>query len=170
MNLYEIGAAAKEAAGELNKLGVSSKNEGLMAVAAAFRDEGNIDMILKANELDIANARANNMKESLVDRLSLNKERIEGMAEGVDTIIKLDDPVGEIMEMKERPNGLLIGKKRVPIGVIGIIYESRPNVTSDAFSLCFKTGNAVILRGGSDAIDSNISRSCAGRPGRFGPA
>ena len=137
MNLYEIGAAAKEAAGELNKLGVSSKNEGLMAVAAAFRDEGNIDMILKANELDIANARANNMKESLVDRLSLNKERIEGMAEGVDTIIKLDDPVGEIMEMKERPNGLLIGKKRVPIGVIGIIYESRPNVTLDAFGLCF---------------------------------
>ena len=155
MNLYEIGAAAKEAAGELNKLGVSSKNEGLIAVAAAFRDEGNIDMILKANELDIANARANNMKESLVDRLSLNKDRIEGMAEGIDTIIKLDDPVGEIMEMKERPNGLLIGKKRVPIGVIGIIYESRPNVTLDAFGLCFKTGNAVILRGGSDAINSN---------------
>ena len=112
-------------------------------------------MILKANELDIANARANNMKESLVDRLSLNKDRIEGMAEGIDTIIKLDDPVGEIMEMKERPNGLLIGKKRVPIGVIGIIYESRPNVTLDAFGLCFKTGNAVILRGGSDAINSN---------------
>lgn len=155
MNLYEIGAAAKSAASELNKLGVSKKNEGLKAVADAFRDSANISDIIKANEVDIANARANNMKESLVDRLSLNEARIAGMAEGIDQIIALDDPVGEISDMKQRPNGLLIGKKRVPIGVVGIIYESRPNVTLDAFGLCFKTGNAVILRGGSDAINSN---------------
>ncbi len=156
MNLYEIGAAAKGAAAKLNRLGVAKKNAGLEAVAKAFRDPDNISLILEANRKDIDNARANNMKESLVDRLSLNEARIAGMAEGIEQIVGLDDPVGEITDMKQRPNGLLIGKKRVPLGVVGIIYESRPNVTLDAFGLCFKTGNAVILRGGSDAINSNI--------------
>ena len=92
------------------------------------------------------------MPEGLVDRLMLNESRISGMAEGLRQIAGLDDPIGEVEEMKRRPNGLLIGQKRVPLGVIGIIYESRPNVTADAFGLCFKTGNAVILKGGSDAI------------------
>ncbi len=95
------------------------------------------------------------MKESLIDRLTLDHDRILGMAQGLLDIAELDDPIGEVMSMKQRPNGLKIGRKRVPIGVIGIIYESRPNVTADAFGLCFKTSNAVILRGGSDAINSN---------------
>ncbi len=99
----------------------------------------------------------NNMPESLLDRLKLTRDRIVGIADGVRQVARLEDPIGEVISMKERPNGLLIGKKRVPLGVIGMIYESRPNVTVDAFSLCFKTSNAVILRGGSDAIHSNIA-------------
>ena len=90
-----------------------------------------------------------------MDRLLLTKERIEGMSEGLRQLAELEDPIGEVLGMKKRPNGLLIGQKRVPLGVIGIIYEARPNVTADAFGLCFKTGNAVILKGGSDAIHSN---------------
>ena len=97
------------------------------------------------------------MKESLVDRLSLSEERIEGMAEGLRQVVGLEDPVGEVISMKTLPNGLQVGQRRVPMGVIGIIYESRPNVTADAFALCFKTGNAVMLRGGSDAIHSNTA-------------
>ena len=95
------------------------------------------------------------MPEGLVDRLLLTRERIEGMADGLRQLVDLEDPVGEVTGMKKRPNGLLIGQKRVPLGVIGIIYEARPNVTADAFGLCFKTGNVVILKGGSDAIHSN---------------
>lgn len=95
------------------------------------------------------------MPEGLIDRLLLTESRIEGMAEGLRQVAALDDPVGEVTGMKKRPNGLLIGQKRVPLGVIGIIYEARPNVTADAFALCFKTGNVVILKGGSDAIHSN---------------
>ncbi|MCM1498864.1 MAG: glutamate-5-semialdehyde dehydrogenase, partial [Clostridium sp.] len=109
----------------------------------------------EANKKDIENGKANGMPEALLDRLALTGKRIEGIAEGVRQVAALEDPIGEVLSMKERPNGLLIGKKRVPLGVVGIIYESRPNVTADAFSLCFKTGNAVILRGGSDAIFSN---------------
>ena len=97
------------------------------------------------------------MKESLLDRLALTPARIEGMAEGIRQVSELPDPIGEVLSMKKTENGLLIGQKRVPLGVVGIIYESRPNVTADAFSLCFKTGNAVILRGGSDAIHSNMA-------------
>ena len=95
------------------------------------------------------------MSEGLVDRLMLYAERIKGIGEGLRQVADLDDPIGEVLGMKKRPNGLLIGQKRVPLGVVGIIYEARPNVTADAFALCFKTGNAVILRGGSDAIRSN---------------
>ena len=97
------------------------------------------------------------MPEGLIDRLLLTESRIEGMAEGLRQVAALDDPVGEVTGMKKRPNGLLIGQKRVPLGVIGIIYEARPNVTADAFALCFKTGNVVILKGGSDAINTNIA-------------
>ena len=154
IDLGLLGMNAKAAAGDLGKLNVSVKNDVLMAVATAL--ELNKADILKANKLDIEKAKANNMPEGLVDRLSLNEARIQGMIEGIMKVIDLEDPVGEVLSMKKRPNGLLIGQKRVPIGVIAIIYESRPNVTVDAFALCFKTGNATILKGGSDALNSNI--------------
>ncbi len=105
--------------------------------------------------MDLEQARQAGMKESLLDRLTLTRERIQAMAEGLRQVVGLTDPVGETISMKVLPNGLQVGQRRVPLGVIGIIYESRPNVTADAFALCFKTGNAVILRGGSDAIHSN---------------
>ena len=111
--------------------------------------------LLSENEKDMEAAREQGMSEALQDRLRLTQARIEAMAEGLRQIAGLSDPIGEVLSMKNRPNGLCIGKKRVPLGVVGIIYESRPNVTADAFGLCFKTGNAVILRGGSDAINSN---------------
>lgn len=153
--LQELGVRAKKASRELNRLGVKRKNEGLEAVAKALILHQ--DKILAANEKDVKKAKENQMKESLVDRLSLTEERIEAMAEGLTQIVALEDPVGEVSEMKTSPLGMQIGQKRVPLGVIGIIYESRPNVTADAFGLCFKTGNAVILRGGSDALNSNLA-------------
>lgn len=153
--LNNIGSRAKKAATILNTLGQEQKNEGLRQAANSLLH--NEKEILKANQLDIEAAKENGVMESLIDRLALNHERIQGMAKGLLDIIALHDPVGEVISMTNRPNGLTIGQKRVPIGVIGIIYESRPNVTADAFGLCFKTGNAVILRGGSDAINSNIA-------------
>lgn len=155
MELTTMGQLAKNASRTLNKLSKPIKNACLLTVARNLIDH--TDMILEANEKDIANGKANQMPDSLLDRLRLTPERIEGIAEGVRQVAMLEDPIGEVLSMKERPNGLMIGKKRVPLGVIGIIYESRPNVTVDAFSLCFKTSNAVILRGGSDAIHSNIA-------------
>ena len=153
MTLETLGIQAKQAEIELLKLNSLKKNACLMAAAkglvAAQAD------ILKANAEDVRIAREKGMKESLVDRLALTEERIASMAEGLASLVALEDPIGEILEAKIRPNGLEIGKKRVPLGVIGIIYESRPNVTADAFGLCFKTSNAVILKGGSDAIHSN---------------
>lgn len=153
ISLEEIGANAKKASREMNRLGVTAKNAGLELVAKALLD--NRDKMIEANQKDVEAARKNGMKESLIDRLTLTRERIEGMAEGIRQIVALADPVGEVLSMKTTPQGLQIGQKRVPLGVIGIIYESRPNVTADAFGLCFKTGNAVILRGGSDALRSN---------------
>lgn len=155
MTLEQIGAAAKAAAFRMNRLSVGEKNMGLSAVAESLLKSEK--EILVANEKDVKNAREAGMKESLVDRLTLTGERIEGMAEGIRQVVALADPVGEMISMKTTPNGLQVGQRRVPIGVIGIIYESRPNVTADAFALCFKTGNAVILRGGSDAIHSNMA-------------
>lgn len=151
--LEEIGLCAKKASTKLNLLSQEEKNTALLACSKALLS--NEDMILKANEKDIIAAKANGMKEALIDRLSLNHDRIVSMSEGLRQVISLEDPIGEVISMKKRPNGLLIGQKRVPLGVVGIIYESRPNVTADAFGLCFKTGNAVILRGGKDAIHSN---------------
>lgn len=153
MTLEQIGISAKAAAAKMNRLSVGEKNAGLSAVAEELRNSA--EEILRANAKDVKNAKEAGMKESLVDRLTLTDERIEGMAEGIRQVVNLADPVGEMISMKTTPNGLQVGQKRVPIGVIGIIYESRPNVTADAFALCFKTGNAVILRGGSDAIHSN---------------
>lgn len=155
MNEYleQTGREAKEAEATVRNLSTEKKNEVLCAVADNLLQR--TEEILKANEEDVKNGRENHMPESLVDRLLLTEDRILGMADGLRQIAKLDDPVGEVTGMKKRPNGLMIGQKRVPLGVIGIIYEARPNVTSDAFGLCFKTGNVVILKGGSDAIHSN---------------
>ncbi len=153
MKLEEIGSRAKEVSRVLNNLGSTPKNEGLKAVAQALLDGK--DKILEANQKDVQAALAKGMNPGLVDRLSLNDARIQAMAEGLLQVASLDDPVGEVISMKPRPNGLLIGQKRVPLGVIGMIYEARPNVTADAFGLCFKSGNAVILKGGSDALESN---------------
>lgn len=152
-SLEELGRRAKQASASLNRLGVKEKNKGLSAVADAL--VANQERLLLANAKDVEQAEQEGMKKSLVDRLTLTGERIEGMAEGIRQLVALEDPVGEVISMKPTPQGLQIGQKRVPLGVVGIIYESRPNVTADAFGLCFKTGNAVILRGGSDAIRSN---------------
>lgn len=151
--LQELGQNAKAARYELQKLTPDTKNEALISVAKALADHQ--EEILKANAIDLKNGEEKGMNSGLLDRLKLTKERIGGMAEGLIQITHLPDPVGEVLETLERPNGLIIEKKRVPMGVIGIIYESRPNVTADAFGLCFKSGNAVILKGGSDAIHSN---------------
>ncbi len=152
-NLKELGEKAVAASHILNTMDTTTKNKGLLAVAAALVNQS--ERILSANAVDIENGKKNGMNQGLIDRLTLSKERIEGMAEGIRQVAALDDPIGEVLHMKKRPNGLVIGKKRVPIGVVGIIYEARPNVTADAFALCFKTGNAVILKGGSNAIHSN---------------
>lgn len=153
--LNEIGIKAKSASRIMARLSQEDKNNALLAVADALIN--NQEEIINANKLDLELAVKNGMSEALQDRLLLSKQRFEAMAEGIRQVVALDDPVGEVLSMKKRPNGLLIGQKRVPMGVIGIIYESRPNVTVDAFALCFKTGNAVILRGGSDCINSNIA-------------
>lgn len=151
--LKEIGQRAKAAARKLNSLGTEEKNRGLRAAAEALL-EGEAE-ILAANQDDVILAVENGMSQGLVDRLELNPDRIQAMAEGLLQVAALEDPVGEVISMKPRPNGLLIGQKRVPLGVVGIIYEARPNVTADAFGLCFKSGNAVILKGGKDALRSN---------------
>lgn len=153
--LNKIGMVTKKAAASLAKLTHKEKNDALLAVAEALTTHA--DVIIEANAIDLEHAVANNMSEGLLDRLRLDEGRLKAMADGIRQIVALEDPIGEVLSMKKRPNGLIIGQKRVPIGVIGIIYESRPNVTVDAFALCFKTCNAVILRGGSDCIHSNIA-------------
>ncbi|HIQ74042.1 MAG TPA: glutamate-5-semialdehyde dehydrogenase [Candidatus Cottocaccamicrobium excrementipullorum] len=155
MTLQEIGKRAKDVSRRLSILGQTEKNQGLLEVAESL--VAGQEEILSANEQDMERARENGMSQGMLDRLKLTPARIESMAEGLRQVAALDDPVGEVISMKTRPNGLLIGQKRVPLGVIGIIYEARPNVTADAFGLCFKSGNAVILKGGSDAISSNVA-------------
>ena len=151
--LLQLGKNAKEAETTLRTISTNQKNRVLAAVADHLVESS--EKLLEANAVDVSNGKKNNMPEGLIDRLLLTSDRIEGMAEGLRQLVALEDPIGEITGMKKRPNGLLIGQKRVPLGVIGIIYEARPNVTADAFGLCFKTGNVVILKGGSDAIHSN---------------
>lgn len=151
--IEEIGQRAKAVEAALRTLPTVKKNQVLLAVAKALVD--NQEQLIAENAKDAEIWKAAGKDEGMLDRLILTKARIEGMAEGLNQVAALDDPVGEVLYMKERPNGLMIGEKRVPLGVIGIIYESRPNVTADAFGLCFKTGNVVILKGGSDAINSN---------------
>ncbi|MBS6041281.1 MAG: glutamate-5-semialdehyde dehydrogenase [Clostridium baratii] len=153
--LITKGQNAKEASYILSNLSTTRKNEALESMAKKLLEKS--DYIINANKKDLENAKLNGMSESMLDRLSLNEDRIKGMADGLRDVINLNDPVGEVLGMWNRPNGLQIGQKRVPLGVIGIIYEARPNVTCDAAGLCLKTGNAVILRGGKEAINSNIA-------------
>jgi len=154
MNELEImGRLAADAKHVTAGLKINEKNNALLKIADLIVER--TDYIIEENKKDMEIGKSAGMKESLLDRLKLTPDRIKGMAEGVRQVAALEDPVGEVISMWERPNGLKIGKKRVPIGVIGIIYESRPNVTLDAFSLCFKSGNTVILKGGKEAINSN---------------
>lgn len=153
--IQTLGIRAKDASRLCAKLGTEAKNRGLLAVAGELRSQS--AYLLEENEKDLKAAKEKGVKQSLIDRLRLTEQRISDMAEGLTQVAALEDPIGEVLSMKNRPNGLRVGKKRVPLGVVGIIYESRPNVTADAFGLCFKTGNAVILRGGSDAIHSNLA-------------
>ena len=148
------GQAAKAASRRLAYLSTDIKNKTLRNIAEDIRDK--TKEILAANKLDLQQATANGINETMQDRLLLNETRIEGMAKDVLSIVGLPDPVGEIFDMRTMPNDLIIGKKRVPLGVIGAMYESRPNVTIDISALCLKSGNAVILRGGKEAINSNV--------------
>lgn len=153
--LDEIGMYAMAAKPHMQLLGTTKKNQALEAVANALNEKA--DYLIAENEKDMQAGKEAGMHQGLLDRLLLTKDRIAQMAEGLIQIAGLEDPIGEVFSMKKRPNGLLIGQKRVPLGVVGIIYESRPNVTADAFGLCFKTGNVVVLKGGSDAMHSNIA-------------
>ena len=151
--IEELGKRAKKAKISAASLSPEEKTAVLQAIADKLIEEK--DFILENNKIDINSARARGTSEAMIDRLSLSEERIEGMAQGVRDIALLPDPVGEVLERSERPNGLKIKKIRVPMGVIGIIFEARPNVTSDAAAICLKAGSVVILRGGSEAINSN---------------
>lgn len=153
--IESLGKNAKEASYDLGIASTTEKNNALELMAKALLN--NKEEIINENKKDLDVAVQKGISKAMLDRLALNEERIEGMAKGLRDLISLDDPVGEVIEMWKRPNGLQIGKQRVAMGVIGIIYEARPNVTCDAAGLCLKTGNAVILRGGSEAINSNKS-------------
>ena len=153
MDLQTICERAKEAKYQLGKLDSNTKDQVLLTAADLL--EKNAKTIVEANAIDMKHGREKNMPLGLLDRLLLTNERIGQMALGLRQVAGLQDPIGEVLSMNKRPNGLQIGQKRVPIGVVGVIYEARPNVTADVFALCFKTGNAVILKGGSDALYSN---------------
>ena len=153
--VQDLGQEARAAARVAAQLGVTQKNTALLAIADALLERA--AYILCENEKDLAAARASGMAESLLDRLALTQARVEAIASGVREVAALPDPVGEVIQMKTMPNGLRVGKKRVPLGVVGIIFEARPNVTADAAALCLKAGCASILRGGKEAIRSNTA-------------
>ena len=157
--ILNFGQRARQASRRLAQLDSAQKNAGLLAMA----DEivARTAEILAANEKDLARAREHQLAAAMIDRLTLSAARIEAMAEGIRQVAALPDPVGEILREWTPPDGIRISKVRVPIGVVGIIYESRPNVTSDAAVLCTKTGNATILRGGSESIHSNLAIAAA---------
>lgn len=155
MELMKICQKAKNVSHIIGNLDTNTKNQALLVVADMLVSQA--QMIITENHKDLERGKQNNMPEALLDRLMLNESRISQIAEGLRQVASLEDPIGEFLSMKKRPNGLRIGKKRVPIGVVGMIYEARPNVTVDAFGLCFKTGNVVILKGGSNALSSNIA-------------
>ena len=153
--IEQICQRAKAASVEMAKLSSEAKNAALCRMANAL--EANAEKILAANKADVEAAKAKGLKTSLLDRLSLDQKKVEGMAKDMREVSALADPIGEILATWTRPNGLIISQIRVPLGVVGVIYESRPNVTADSSSICIKSGNAVILRGGSDALNSNVA-------------
>ncbi|MCB0207590.1 MAG: aldehyde dehydrogenase family protein, partial [Anaerolineae bacterium] len=155
MNLEEMGRAARQASRAMMKLNTARKNAALLAIADEL--EANATTILAQNSLDIADARARGLSEALVDRLLLTEKRVAGLAADVRGVAGLPDPVGMEISGRVLPNGLRLSKRRIPIGVIGAIYEARPNVTIDIAALCLKTSNAVILRGGSETQRSNMA-------------
>lgn len=154
-HVLKIAQAAKKASFEMARLGTLEKNKILIAMGKGIEAAGN--EIIEKNKMDLEAAKRSGKTAAMLDRLSLNESRIQGMAQAFYDVAELPDPIGETIEGFKRPNGLYIQKRRVPLGVIGIIYESRPNVTADAMALCLKTSNAVVLRGGSEAIHSNIA-------------
>jgi glutamate-5-semialdehyde dehydrogenase len=151
--MQTLGSQARDASRVIAAADTALKNNALLAIAEALNSH--LDQLLQANAMDMQNGRSNGLDAALLDRLELNPERIAAMIEGLHQVADLPDPVGDITELQDRPSGIKLGKMRVPLGVVGIIYESRPNVTVDAASLCLKSGNATILRGGSEAIHSN---------------
>ena len=155
LNLGAIGSAARDASRGLGQLSTTKKNEVLASIAAALRTQ-NVT-ILKANALDVEAAKAKGLDPAIIDRLTLSRERLEGIAAAVDMVEALPDPVGAVDDARRLPNGLEIGRRRVPLGVVAVIFEARPNVTVDISALCLKAGNAVILRGGREALQSNIA-------------
>jgi glutamate-5-semialdehyde dehydrogenase len=161
--MHQVGQAARTASRAIARADSNAKNKALLAMADAIERDSAI--LLAANESDMTAARANGLDAALLDRLSLNAKSVAGMAEGLRQIAALPDPVGEITDLKYRPSGIQVGKMRVPLGVIGIIYEARPNVTADAAGLCLKSGNAAILRGGSEALHSNQAIAACVREG-----
>jgi len=161
--MHTLGAAARAAARAIARAETRQKNQALLAMAAAIRRES--AALLAANARDLAAARAAGLDAALLDRLAIDARAVDAMAEGLEQIAALGDPVGEISDLKYRPSGIQVGKMRVPLGVIGIIYEARPNVTADAAGLCLKSGNAAILRGGSEAAHSNQAIAACVREG-----
>ena len=153
--LQEKGEKAKKASFELAVLSTAKKNQCLLSIADTLTRQK--DIIIAANNTDLAQAREKGMSEALLDRLKLDEKRLTGIISDVRKVVSLDDPVGSEIDTKILPNGLKLAKRRIPIGVLGVIYEARPNVTVDIVSLCIKTGNACILRGGSETINSNIA-------------
>jgi glutamate-5-semialdehyde dehydrogenase len=154
-SILETAVKAREAASALGRAPMDRKDRALLAMAEALRK--NEASLREANAMDVAKARERGLTKAMIDRLNLTAATIEGMARGLEEVAALPDPVGRVTGMWRRPNGLLVGRMRIPLGVIGIIYEARPNVTVDAAALCLKSGNAVILRGGSEAIGSNLA-------------
>jgi glutamate-5-semialdehyde dehydrogenase len=161
--MQTLGQAARAASRQMAKASTAAKNAALFAMAADIRARA--DDLLAANAEDVAEARANGLEPALLDRLTLTAKGVEAMAEGLEQVAALPDPIGEISDMKFRPTGIQVGKMRVPLGVVGIIYEARPNVTADAAALCLKSGNAAILRGGKEAIRCNQAIAASVRVG-----
>jgi glutamate-5-semialdehyde dehydrogenase len=161
--MLEVGRRARAASREVARAATATKNRALLAAAKAMKRDAK--KLLAANAEDVKSARAAGKDAAFVDRLTLTEKSIEAMAEGLEEVARLPDPVGEVSELKEQPSGIKVGRMRVPLGVIGIVYESRPNVTADAAALCLKAGNACILRGGSESVRSNLAIAACVREG-----
>jgi glutamate-5-semialdehyde dehydrogenase len=161
--MQQVGRQAREASRATARASTAAKNMALLAMAAAIRARS--AELLAANAADVAEARANGLDAAMIDRLTLTEKGVEAMALGLEQVAALPDPIGEISDMKRRPSGIQVGRMRVPLGVVGIIYEARPNVTADAAALCLKSGNAAILRGGKEALRANQAIAACVREG-----